>query len=278
MKNKILPFIVFCVLACGLPRAFPVSMDIGTYSIDDYSSNGGGMLNLGYMVGSAQNFYWASNANVPGYSNSAAAAGTGTSSPNFALDTRNTQVTKAAITSTSSAYGNRGYCDFIFYAGHGVNGAPYLGASAGYGQVNPVELNLGAGYNRWFLTNSCSLFNGGAPATLWQPAFKGIKAMLGFKSFVFDNNLSWDMYNSFWSQWTYGEKSLLNAFFDANANYGYKHLYPGKGLEPGCLSAQVPNNRIDYCRETFRFVNHDYTAATANTGYYYSKVIGTPQY
>ena len=74
------------------------------------------------------------------------------------------------------------------------------------------------------------------------------------------------------------EESLLNAFFDAEANYGYKHLYPTKGLEPGCLSAQVTAGRIDYCRESFKWVNHDYTAATANSGYYYSRVIGTPQY
>jgi hypothetical protein len=194
------------------------------------------------------------------------------------LDARNTQVTKTAITNTSSGYGNREYCDFLFYGGHGFNGSLFLGFNPPYGQVFPANMNLGAGYNRWFFTNSCTLFGGGVPATVWQPAFKGLKAMLGFKSFVFDNNLSYDLYNNFWSLWTYGEKSLLTAFFDANINYGYKHLYPSKGLEPGCLSAQVPGNRIDYCREAFKFVSHDYAAATANTGYYYSKVIGTPQY
>jgi hypothetical protein len=277
MSRKILATSFFFALALGKVDAFPVTMDIGTFAIDDYSGNGGGMLNLGYMVGSAQNFFWAANANVPGYS-ATVPAGTGSAAPTFALDVRNTQVTKSAITNPSSGYGSRGYNDFIFYAGHGVNGSLYLGASAGYGNVLPAEMNLGSGYNRWFLANSCSLFNGGAPATIWQPAFKGLKAMLAYKSFVFDNNLSWELYNNFWSSWTYGEKSLLTAFFDANVNYGYKHLYPSKGLEPGCLSAQVPSDRIDYCREAFKFVNHDYAAATANTGYYYSKVIGSPQY
>ena len=253
-------------------QAFPVSADIGTFTIDDYSSNGGGAPNLNYMIASGQNFFWAANSNVSGYSAGAC------SNPTLALDLRNTQVTKSAITSTSSSYGSRGYCDFVFYGGHGINGSMFLGFNGGYGQVFPADMNLGVGYNRWFFTNSCTLFGGGTPAAVWQPAFKGLKAMLGFKSFVFDNNMSWDLYNNFWSQWTYGEKSLLTAFFDANANYGYKHLYPMKGLEPGCLSAQVPSNRIDYCREIFKFVNHDYTPATANTGYYYSKVIGTPQY
>ncbi|HKP94458.1 MAG TPA: DUF6345 domain-containing protein [Fibrobacteria bacterium] len=265
------------VLAIGNPHAYPISMDIGTFSIDDYSGNGGGIGNLGFMVGAAQNFFWAANAILPGYS-LLAAPGTGSASPTFALDARNTQVTMSAITNTSSGYGNREYCDFLFYGGHGLNSSFYLGAGAGYGQVLPANIPLGTGYNRWLLTNSCSMFNGGTPAIVWQPAFKGIKAMLGFKSFAFDNNLSWELFNEFWVNWTYREQSLLNSFFDAQANYGYKHLYPGKGLEPGCLSAEVPPMRIDYCREAFKYVNHDYTAATANTGYYYSKVIGSPQY
>jgi hypothetical protein len=270
--KKILGSVFVSMVCMGSLNAFPVSLDIGTYAIDDYLSNGGGMLNLNYMIAGGQNFFWAANSNVAGYSAGAC------SNPTLALDLRNTQVSKSAITTTSSSYGSRGYCDFIYYGGHGLDGTLFLGFGAGYGQVSPADLNLGAGYNRWLMTNSCSLFNGGAPATTWQPAFKGIKAMLGFKSFVFDNNMSWDFYNNFWSQWTYGEKSLLNAFFDANVNYGYKHLYPSKGLEPGCLSAQVPSNRIDYCREIFKYTAHDYTAATANTGYYYSKVIGSPQY
>jgi hypothetical protein len=266
------------VLPSRFASALPVSMDIATFSIDDYSGNGGGMSNLGFMIAAGQNFYWSASANVPGYSGALSASTPGTKNPTFAQDARNTQVTKAAITFTGTGIGQREYSDFLYFGGHGLNGTLFLGAGGIYGEVSPANMNLGVGYNRWFLTNSCSLFNGGAPATVWQPAFKGLKAMLGFKSFVYDNNLSWDLYNNFWSQWTYGEQSLLNSFFNAHLNYGYKHLYPSRGLEPGCLSAQVPEGRIDYCREAFKYVNHDYVAATANTGYYYSKVIGTPQY
>ena len=43
-------------------EAFPVSIDIGTFAIDDYSSNGGGAGNLNYMIASGQNFFWAANA------------------------------------------------------------------------------------------------------------------------------------------------------------------------------------------------------------------------
>lgn len=260
-------------LLAGNAFSFPVSMDIGAYAIDDYLANGGGKFNLSYMIAGGQNFFWAAQATIPGY-----AAGQ-TNNPTLSVDARNTQVTKAAITNATGAGGTREYNDFVYYGGHGVAGAFYLGASdPPYGQVSPASLNLGNAYNRWLLTNSCSLFNGGAPATVWQPAFKGLKAMLGFKSFVFDNNLAWDLYYDFWANWTYREKSLLNSFFDAQANYGYKHLQPSKGLEPGCLSAQVPADRIDYCRETFKVVNHDYAKATANTGYYYFRKIGNPQY
>lgn len=252
--------------------SYPVSMDIGALAIDNYTANGGGVFDLNYMIAGGQSFFWAAQTDVPPY------AGSNTSTPTLALDLRNTQVTKSAITNTNSGYGNREYCDFVYFGGHGSNGALFLGQSPGYGQVFPADLNLGAGYNRWFLANSCSLFNGGAPATVWQPAFKGLKAMLGFKSYVFDNNLTWDLYNDFWLNWTSREKSLLTSFFDAEANYGYKHLYPTKGLEPGCLSAQYSDPSWDYCREFFRLAAHNYTKAVANTGYYYSKVIGSPQY
>jgi hypothetical protein len=258
----------------GSAFAYPISMDIGAFAIDDYISNGGGMGNLGQMVAGGQNFFWAAQADVPPY------AGSNTSAPTLPVDVRNTAVTKAAIMNTSSAYGNREYADFLYFGGHGLSGgAMYLGASdPPYGQVIPSNLQLGVGYNRWFLANSCSLFNGGNPATIWQPAFQGLKAMLGFKSFIFDNNLAWDLYNDFWLNWTSREKSLMNSFFDAEADYGYKYLYPTKGLEPGCLSAQYPGGAWDYCREFFRLVAHDYAKAPANTGYYYSKVIGSPQY
>ncbi len=259
-------------LAIARAWSYPVSMDIGAFAIDNYTANGGGVFDLNYMVAGGQSCFWAAQTDVPPY------AGGNTSTPTLALDARNTQVTKSAITNTSSGYGNREYCDFVYFGGHGSSGALFLGQSPGYGQVFPADLSLGAGYNRWFMANSCSLFNGGAPAAVWQPAFKGLKAMLGFKSYVFDNNLTWELYNDFWLNWTSREKSLLNAFFDAQANYGYKYLYPTKGLEPGCLSAQYSDASWDYCREFFKLAPRNYNKAIANTGYYYSKVIGTPQY
>lgn len=264
------------LLVLGTAWAFPPTMDIGTFTIDNYAGNGGGLPNLAYQIAGGQNFFAGANANIPGY---AAALASGTSGPSFALDNRDAQVTKAALISTSASYGNREYCDFAYYGGHGLPAAVYLGAGAGYGGVAANEFNFGAGYNRWFLGNGCILFNTpSAPAVAWQSAFKGLKAMLSFKSVVFDNNQSWQLYNEFWLNWTWREKSLLNSFFDAQASYGYAHMYPTKGLEPGCLSAQVPAGRIDYCREAFKWVDKNYTAAIANSGYYYNRVIGTPQY
>lgn len=263
----------------ALAWGFPSTMDIGAFAIDNYSGNGSGAPNLSFQISSGQNLFAGANAVIPGYSLAFAAPGAGTSGPNLALDARDTQVSKAAITSTSSGYGNREYCDFLFYGGHGLVGGMFLGLNAGYGNVAAGEMNLGVGYNRWLLANGCSLFNGATPpATVWQPAFKGLKALLSFKSLVYDNNLSWDLYHDFWTNWTYRDKSLLNSFFDAQTNYGYKHFYPSKGLEPGCLSAQVPAFTVDYCRESFKWVAHNYTPATANTGSYYYRKIGSPEY
>jgi hypothetical protein len=262
-----------------LSVAFPPSMDIGTFTIDNYGGNGGGLPDLTYQISLGQNFFAAANAQIPGYSASVATPGNGTSGPTYALDKKNTDVNFAAITNTSSGGGNREYCDFAYYGGHGVSGSLFLGWSPGYGGVFPANMNLGLGYNRFFMAHGCSIFKtASAPATAWQPAFKGLKAMLSFKSLLYDNHLGWELFNEFWLNWTYREKSLLNAFFDAETNYGYKHLYPTKGLEPGCLSAQVSSGTLDHCRLAFRYVAHDYTAATQNSGYYYSRVIGSPQY
>lgn len=271
-----LKFILPVGLLPVLAWSFPISMDIGSFAIDNYSANGNGLPNLSFQIASGQNFYGLASAILPGYS---AALSGGTSGPHFALDRRDTQVSKEAIISTSASNGSREYCDFVFYGGHGVPGGIYLGAAPAYGGVVASELSLGVGYNRWFLANGCILFNTpAAPAVTWQPAFKGLKAMLSFRSVVFDNNYSWQLYNEFWVNWTWREKSLLNSFFDAQANYGYAHLYPSDGLEPGCLSAQAPAGRIDYCREAFKWVDKNYAPAIANTGYYYSRVIGSPIY
>lgn len=264
------------LLLPALASSFPVSMDIGTFTIDNYSANGNGLPDLSYQIASGQNFFAGANANMVAYSS---ALSGGTSGPSLALDKRDTEVSKAAISSTSSSYGNREYCDFVFYGGHGLVGGLYLGGGGGYGSVSPGDLGMGVGYNRWFMAGSCLLFNTAAPpASAWLGAFKGLKAMLSFRSVAFDNNQSWQLYNEFWLNWTWRERSLLNSFFDAQANYGYAHLYPSAGLEPGCLSAQVPATRVDYCREIFRYADKNYTAATANTGYYYNRVIGSPSY
>ena len=104
----------------------------------------------------------------------------------------------------------------------------------------PADLGLGAGYNRWFVATACNLFNTGSPSATWAAAFKGLKAMLGFKSAVFDNNQSWRLYNDFWLNWTWREKSLLNSFFDAQFNYGYAHLYPASGWNPVVSAPRSP--------------------------------------
>ncbi len=262
-----------------LVSAFPPSLDIGTFTIDDYGGNGGGLPNLSYQIAMGQNFFAGANVNVPPFSSLNASPGLGTTGPTFALDKRNTYVTKAAITSGSNTQGNREYCDFVYYGGHGLSGNLYLGAGANYGAVGPSNLSLGTGYTRWFMAHGCSIFKTATPpADAWQTSFRGLKAMLSFKSLIYDNNLSWDLFNDFWLNWTFREKNLYNSFFDAEANYGYKHLYPTRGLEPGCLSAQVFAGSPDHCSTSFRNVNHDYALAIANSGNYYSRIIGTPQY
>ena len=172
--KKVLCYLAMSLAATGTSQAFPVTVDIGTFAIDDYLGNGsGGFLNLNNMIASGQNFWWGANANVNGYW--ATGAGPSSLTPTINLDTRDKDVTWGAINDPTVARGSREFSDFIYYGGHGIDGALYLGSKAGYGLVLPAKLNLGVGYNRWFIANSCSLFNGGDPATTWQAAFKGLR-------------------------------------------------------------------------------------------------------
>lgn len=227
--------ILFLILFAQQAASTPISMYIGTFAIDDYVGNGGGKNNLGMMIAGAQNFYLTAYDAITQYTG-------GSLTPYQSMDKRNTQVTASAFKSTASSYGARGYNDFVGYFGHGLNTGFYLGASSPpYGLVTASQLSLGSGYERFFLANACSIFNNpSGPISHWNSSFKGLKAMIGYKSLMYDNNLSWYLFNSFWNGWTFQNKSLLNAFFDANSDYGYKHLFPSKGLTPGCLSAQVP--------------------------------------
>lgn len=266
--------------------AVPPTLDIGVFAIDDYWGNGGGVPNLSFQIAAGQNFFQGALTWVPRY------AGSATRTPSLAQDARNTQVTKAAISFRGgNSIGQREYNDFIFYGGHGRifnsgnNAGLWLGGNPDYGSVEPGNLRLGStdigvrGYNRYFLANACVLFKTSlAPAVVWHDAFEGLRAMLGFRSVIYDNDLSWDLYKDFWIYWTFGEMSLADAFFTAESNYGYKHLYPDRGLEPGCLSALVPEGTVDYCQQSFSMVQPDQNEASTSSGHFYSQIIGAPKY
>lgn len=276
--HRIFRLSVFLFLP-GIVLGFPLTMDIGTYTIDNYLANGNGLSNLSYQIASGQNFVSAASANMPSYVSFFSG---GTRGPTQAVDLRDTQVTKSAITSTDTSLGSREYCDFVFYGGHGLAGGLYLGADPNYGPVLPSELRMGGngslGFNKWLFAGSCLLFNVSSPAATWAPAFRGLRAMLAFKSAIFDNNQSGALYNDFWLNWTWKEMSLQLSFFTAELNYGYAHLYPMAGLEPGCLSAQPPANHRDYCRESFRNTDNHHLPAIMQTGTFTSCKIGSPIY
>jgi hypothetical protein len=277
--KRILAFSFVGILSIGRVSAIPTSVDVGVFTIENYSANGGGGTNLSYMNAAGANFFLATELVLSGYSQYA-----GNKIPTLVLNPHDDQVTRSAITSTYAGSGGREFCNFIYYGGHGQNGALFLGgppnSSGTYGTILPGSLNFGwGGWNRWFLSNSCSAFNTApsSPAAAWNGAFKGLKAMLGFKSHAFDIDLSADLYADFWYNWTSREENLSRSFFDAESDYGYQNLFPSFGLEPGCLSAQVTNGiSKDYCKELFKNTNLD--AANSNSGNYYSRILGSPQY
>lgn len=111
--------------------------------------------------------------------------------------------------------------------------------------------------------------------------------MIGYRSLMWDNPLSWSFFLEFWNNWTIREKSLLNSHFDA-VSWLFARIQadpdawgpPGwiPGYESGCLSAPVPAMTMDHCRLTFKYVAHDYVPGNPGTGYFYNRIIGSPIY
>ena len=76
------------LLVPALAVAFPPSMDIGAFAIDNYSATGGGMSSFVYMIASGQNLFTGANANLPVYSATYGAEPMGPNSPWTSATTR----------------------------------------------------------------------------------------------------------------------------------------------------------------------------------------------
>ena len=272
----------FFLLAISIPMVIwsnPASMDIGYFAIDKITGNGGVGFDLNWEVQGGNNFFNQAYAIIPNYCATQPIPSGSTSNPTLNVALANTAVTKAAITNSSSNSGNREYCDFVYYGGHGYPGGLYLGnAGSGYGGISPADLKLGTGYTRFFISKSCSFYNNSPDqTTYWNQSFQGLKAMLGFKSLVYDNFNSTNEYQNFWNNWTYSGYPLFTAFSFAEANWGYTQL-GHTGLEVGCLSAKRPGFYNNYCDDPYLQVDHNWNKAAIGSGDYYSTIIGTPEY
>ena len=262
--------------------ACPMNMRVGTYAIDHYSATGdaGTGSDLSHQINMANQFTDRAFDIVAGY------CATATTGKTFFLN--DAQVTKnhwknladPATTGTSEIRENT---DFIFYAGHGTTTNPrklYLGANdATYGTVGSGDFTmggLGGKNNRWFIAHSCAAFPrppiATSPQQMWKGIFRGLRAMLGFESYIYDNWDGWGIAYHFWANWTWNNWSIWESFYNAEFYFGYKSL-GGSGLHPGCLSG-YPG---DYCLESFTSTTNA-PAPNINAGAYHSLVAGAPIY
>lgn len=263
-----------------LTIANPPTMDIGTFSVDNYLGNASGNAlasNLDYENQSADNFFIKGRGMISFYQGFNSNPAGNTSTATLHISKKDNLCTKAAITDLSSGSGHREYCDFLFFGGHGFPKGFFLGSNfTTYGKVYPIDLKLGKDYNRYMLINSCSIFNTASPLTDWSPAFAGLKALLGFKSLVTDNPANTYLYDAFWYYWTQGG-GLSDSFAEAQNNYGTSYVsFPG--IETGCISAKPITGTIDYCDETFRNVAYAHDRPASGAVYYHKKIIGSPIY
>lgn len=266
----------------------PFSLNIGTYAIDKYNLNAApngdaGMGNFTHMTSLAENFHLAAQSCLP--INPPAGFGRVVIGPVMKFE--NTEVTRNAITDLVMGNGShREDNKFVFYGGHGDDGSLFLGLGADYGYIHPADLNLGMANNaagvptarlgsvRWFWANSCLAFSTpGSPVNHWSPAFRGMKAMLGYGSLTFDYNNSFGVFKEFWQRWTHMGYSLFFAFYESQIKYeGITH----KGIDLACISAPPAPGQNDYCRQSFQEV--DTTAADISAAVAHSSVVGSPIY
>ncbi|MDB5048691.1 MAG: hypothetical protein JWO30_1762 [Fibrobacteres bacterium] len=242
-----------------------------------------GMADFTYMTGLAQNFYAGalgalpiSHAGIPGSINVIRGQ-----------QLENTFVTRSNVTDVNVGSGShREENNFLLYAGHGGKGSLFLGLGGSYGYILPDDLKLGAantasgssqagaGAVRWFWANSCSAFDTpGSGALYWSPAFRGLKAMLGFGSITSDFSGSLNMFQEFWYDWTHAGYSLGFAFAESQRRY---EEATHKGVIIACLSAPPNGGKNDYCRESFQDVDMNKAENGAAVTHVY--VVGTPVY
>lgn len=236
-------------------------MWIGTYAIDDYQGNGGGV-NLGESIAGADAFWDAANA----YSSLA-----------YRFTIReNEQVTRLQLSNNP----RREYADFVYFDGHGVNDAAYLGADPDYGFVDVTDMAHGTSYNRWVYYYACSMLEShhtdpglGWIIDRWEPAFRGVQVVLGYGSGVWAVSYKDDIHNDFWDRWTTGE-----GIWDAHQHSVFEKLYNGVlGVEPAVLGSIPSHGPIRY------FCDDSYDEATSEEGVHEiwqwaRRVCGTPIY
>jgi hypothetical protein len=267
-------------------QACITNMRIGTYAINNYAGNGSSSSkNMYQEINLADYFFTRSQSILPGY-------GPCPVIPLRDFPTRtDAAVTKAHIIDGGSGAGKREVADFVYYGGHGIAAIPsvtsglFLGDGAGFGNVYPSSFSgTSSGpmgglssykHNRWFMTQACALFprppHTSTPAAMWSPIFRGLKAMLGFESYVYDNSDGYALFGDFWNNWTWGGQSLFWAFYNAENNHGYSYI-GGSGLHPGCLSGRNSPAK-DYCNESFAGTDNSF-ANLANAGTYWSSPAG----
>jgi len=208
--------VVLCTLA-AVVNSTPTWMWIATYGIDNYAGNGGGG-NLSQSIAGANEFAAAADVYCP-------------------LAYIYMQKTDAAVRFDSVANNwRREMCDFIYFDGHGTDGLVFLGYGAGYGFVDPDDLDMGTNYNRWAYFYTClTLAYRSSIFTYWTGAFSGVQTILGFASLTWAVSYKENIHNQFWNDWVNNGKAMGTAHLDACEDWLWN--YGGLAVHPALMSS-----------------------------------------
>jgi hypothetical protein len=254
--------LLILVLCAANLSAVPPYMWFATHSIERYDLNGcPANYNLGTCHEDAAGFAAAVNAYADDES-----------SVWHRFDREDTACTAARWTG-STAETNR--VDFLFYAGHGDGGGPFLGCSAPYIIEQYDDIRFGQSYYlKWVQAAACLWFtdshNGKSKFTRWDPAFCGVHTVMGHKAVTFDHDFPYTMSYTFWSKWTNQGINISIAWLDAQILAVYT-----LGGKPGlCPYSMAPNST--YLREMWADAGDEKAPYGCTVGVY--RVAGIPIY
>jgi hypothetical protein len=267
MSLKLRGLIIVVLLSVTCIFATPSWMWIGTYAINNGPPS---LPGLHYATETADAFFLAASNNHPG----------------GPIPIRHVNLVGNNVTEAALEDSDREFCDFIFIGGHGWKRHMAIWPS---NQISPPykdwatsEMEFGVNFIRWVYLTGCNtlqydnfndFFYG---VDSWDPAFRGVKCVLGYGSVGYLSSFSPGQVENFWTAWT--NPSSPSSIWIAHSESTKHHVYEiGRyGIRPALVSSSMPVGAYYFMEDTYREATSERAKSLPTCTIW--AVYGTPQY